>query len=132
MRALDNGFRSTPGLLSDIVNRIEWIDGDVCKSDVVDRAVNGVDCVIHLAAINGTENFYSYPQLVLDVGLRGTLNVVDACKKYDVSRASLVASSSEVYQTAPVVPTDETVPLVVPDVLNPPLFIRWVERSPPN
>jgi dTDP-glucose 4,6-dehydratase/UDP-glucose 4-epimerase len=34
-------------------------------------------------------------------------------------RDLIVASSSEVYQTPPRIPTDETVPLTVPDVLNP-------------
>jgi nucleoside-diphosphate-sugar epimerase len=118
VRVLDNGFRSSPGRLADVLDQIDLVQGDICRPETVDLAVKGVDCVVHLAAINGTENFYRYPQLVLDVGLRGTLNVVDACKKHRVSQL-LVASSSEVYQNAPVIPTDETVPLVVPNVLNP-------------
>ena len=58
------------------------------------------------------------PDLVLDVGVRGMINVIDACRKQDVGTL-LLASSSEVYQTPPKFPTDESAPLAVPDVLNP-------------
>ena len=37
------------------------------------------------------------------------MNVIDACRAENV-RNLILASSSEVYQTPPAVPTDETVP----------------------
>src|SRR5688572_13431573 len=77
-----------------------------------------MDSVAHLAYVNGTEFFYSKPDLVLDVAVRGMVNVIDAVLKHDVPELVL-ASSSEVYQTPPKVPTDETAPLSVPDPLNP-------------
>jgi nucleoside-diphosphate-sugar epimerase len=46
------------------------------------------------------------------------MNVLDACREHNV-RDLVLASSSEVYQTPPMVPTDEKVPLAVPDPLNP-------------
>ena len=49
---------------------------------------------------------------------KGMINVIDACRAHGVGRLML-ASSSEVYQTPPQVPTDESAPLVVPDPLNP-------------
>ena len=36
--------------------------------------------VIHLAYINGTEFFYSKPDLVLEVAVKGMMNVLDACR----------------------------------------------------
>ena len=84
----------------------------------VHAAVRGVDEVHHLAFVNGTEFFYSAPELVLDVGVKGMVNVIDACRAAGVGRLVL-ASSSEVYQTPPQVPTDESAPLVVPDPANP-------------
>ena len=47
-----------------------------------------------------------------------TLAVVDACRANGIGDL-VVASSSEVYQSPPKVPTDETAPLIVPDPLNP-------------
>src|ERR1019366_5417223 len=84
----------------------------------VDAAAQGTDEVHHLAFVNGTEFFYSAPDLVLDVGVRGMTNVIDACRKHGIGRLVL-ASSSEVYQTPPHIPTDESAPLVVPDPQNP-------------
>jgi nucleoside-diphosphate-sugar epimerase len=84
----------------------------------VKRAVKGVDCVCHLAYINGTEFFYSIPERILEVAVKGMMNVLDACLANNVGELCL-ASSSEVYQTPPSVPTSENVPLVVPDPLNP-------------
>jgi len=84
----------------------------------VAKATQGVDEVHHLAFVNGTEFFYSQPDLVLDVGVRGMINVIDACRQHKVGKL-ILASSSEVYQTPPQVPTDESAPLSIPDPLNP-------------
>lgn len=118
VRVLDNGFRGATRRLGEVVRKIEPLEADIRDAIAVRRAVKGVDCVVHLAFINGTEFFYSEPELVLDVGIRGMLNVVDACRAEKV-RDLVVASSSEVYQTPPVIPTDESVQLSVPDILNP-------------
>jgi nucleoside-diphosphate-sugar epimerase len=80
--------------------------------------MRGVEEVHHLAFVNGTATFYSAPDLVLDVGVKGIVNVIDACRHRGAGRL-ILASSSEVYQTPPRVPTDESAPLVVPDPLNP-------------
>jgi dTDP-glucose 4,6-dehydratase/UDP-glucose 4-epimerase len=118
VRVLDNNSRGTPRRLARCAKEIELIEADIRNVEAVSMAVQGVDCVVHMAAINGTEFFYTKPEAVLDVALRGMLAVVDACRANHV-RDLVVASSSEVYQTPPIVPTPETVPLVIPDVLNP-------------
>jgi len=118
VRILDDNSRGSPRRLADIADDFELIQGDVRDPATVIAAARGRDAFLHLAAVNGTEFFYLKPELVLDVGVRGILNAVEACRKCDVGQL-VVASSSEVYQTPPKVPTDETVPLVVPDVLNP-------------
>jgi len=118
VRILDNGFRSSVQRLSDIIQNLEIVTGDIRDNKVVSDAIKNIDSVIHLAAVNGTEFFYTKPELVLDVGVRGILNVLEGCRTHGV-RELIVASSSEVYQTPIMIPTDETVPLIVPDVLNP-------------
>ncbi|MDH6580539.1 NAD-dependent epimerase/dehydratase family protein [Kitasatospora sp. MAP5-34] len=118
VRVLDNGFRAGPRRLDGLRGDIDLVTADVRDAEAVSAAARGVDHVLHLAYVNGTELFYRYPRLVLDVGVRGMLNVLDACLARGVGRLTLV-SSSEVYQTPPVIPTPEDVPLVVPDVLNP-------------
>lgn len=118
VRVLDNEWRGNAERLSDVKTEFEFVEGDIRNSETVEKAVAGVDVVYHLAYVNGTEFFYTKPELVLEVGVKGIVNVIDACMKQNVGDL-IVASSSEVYQTPPTVPTDETAPLVVPDVLNP-------------
>jgi nucleoside-diphosphate-sugar epimerase len=52
------------------------------------------------------------------VAVKGMINVLDGCIEHGVKEL-ILASSSEVYQTPPVVPTPEDVPLSVPDPWNP-------------
>ncbi len=118
VRVLDDNSRGAPRRLKEVERDIEFVAGDVRDPAAVDAAVRGVDEVHHLAFVNGTEFFYSAPDLVLDVGVKGIVNVIDACRHHHV-RTLVLASSSEVYQTPPSVPTDESAPLVVPDPHNP-------------
>ena len=120
VRVLDNNSRGAARRLSaaGVLDDVEMIVGDVRDADVVADAVKGVDAVHHLAYVNGTENFYNHPDLVLEIGVKGMLNVLDGCLAHGVGTLFL-ASTSEAYQTPPRIPTDEAVPLVVPDVMNP-------------
>lgn len=118
VRVFDNNSRGAEARLDDVKDDVELVVGDIRSLDDVSRATKGVDSVHHLAFVNGTEFFYSKPELVLEVGVKGMMNVLDACIEHNVGDLVL-ASSSEVYQTPPNVPTDETAPLSVPDPLNP-------------
>ncbi|MBZ0309503.1 MAG: SDR family NAD(P)-dependent oxidoreductase, partial [Anaerolineae bacterium] len=118
VRVLDNNSRGAVRKLGDAANHVEMVEGDIRDADTVSRAVQGVESVCHLAFINGTEFFYSKPELVLDVGVKGIVNVIDACREHGVGEF-IVASSSEVYHHPPVIPTPEDVPLVIPDPHNP-------------
>ena len=118
VRVLDNDIRGAKERLKDFFDKLEFIKADVRNSEAVQEACKGVDSVIHLAYINGTEYFYKFPELVLEVGVKGMVNVIDGCIKENVKEL-ILASSSEVYQTAEKIPTDETASLVIPDTLNP-------------
>ena len=112
--ALDNGFRGHASLPDDV----ELVDADIRDATAARDVCRGVELVVHLAAVQGTGNFYELPETVLDVNLRGTLNVAEACAEEGVRRL-FFSSSSECYGEPRIFPTPETEPLVVPDVLNP-------------
>jgi len=118
VRVFDDHSRGALRRLRDVERNIEIVEGDIRDGNAVDAAMLGVDEVHHLAFVNGTAAFYSAPDRVLDVGVKGIVNVIDACRRHGVPRLVL-ASSSEVYQSPARVPTDESVPLVIPDPLNP-------------
>lgn len=118
VRVLDDESRGAASRLKDLKGQFEFVGGDIRDADAVQRATKGVDAVCHLAFVNGTEFFYSKPDLVLEVGVKGMVNVLDACIKEGVGEL-ILASSSEVYQSPSIVPTNENVPLSIPDPLNP-------------
>lgn len=118
VRVLDNDSRGSSSRIADILRQIEFVKADIRDASAVKEACKNIDVCCHLAYVNGTEFFYSKPDLVLDVGVRGMINILDGCIENQVPEFVL-ASSSEVYQTAPKIPTDETAPLVVPDPKNP-------------
>ena len=116
VRVLDDFSRGWSRRLRGVA--CETVRGDVRDPETVSAALQGCDRVAHLAYLQGTQTFYAEPRLVLDVALRGMLNVLAACEKWGVGDLLLV-SSSEAYQVAVQVPTGENVPCSVPDVLNP-------------
>lgn len=117
VRILDDFSRGDSRRLISVRDDVQKVLGDVRDKSKVLEAARGVDQIYHLAAINGTSAFYRYPAAVLEVGTKGIINVLDACR--DGVPELFVASSSEVYQTPPKFPTPEDVPLTIPDVRNP-------------
>lgn len=115
---VDSMVRGDPGRIAEVADDVELFTCDVRDQQALERALVGAEVIMHLAAINGTENFYKRPELVLDVGLRGALAVVNAGRSVGVPDL-VVASTAEVYQTPAVVPTPETVALTLPNSLNP-------------
>ena len=113
---LDDGSR---GAFNKIINkRIKYIKGDIREKKLLNKCLKKVHAVIHLAYINGTKYFYEKPDVILDVAIKGLINVFDGCKKYKIKELYL-ASSSEVYQTPLKIPTDENEMLKIPDIYNP-------------
>lgn len=116
VRVLDDMSRGNPQRLQGV--NCQVFPGDIRIPYHVSSAMRGCDAVVHLAYRQGTQTFYEEPREVLDVGIRGMLNLLDACEATGCADLLLV-SSSEAYQVASVVPTPEDIALTVPDVLNP-------------
>jgi len=94
----------------DVRQAVEIVSGDVVDPFLVDRAVAGREVVFHLAALIAIPYSYVAPQSYLDVNGRGTLNVLEACRRHAVSRL-VHTSTSETYGTAQYTPIDEAHPL---------------------
>jgi UDP-glucose 4-epimerase len=84
-----------------------------------------VDYIYHLAAINGTQLFYSIPWDVYVNSIQPTINLIDFYKNRTVKRF-IYTSSSEVYASLTdlgvnQIPTNENAVVGFSDVMNP----RW-------
>ena len=71
---------------------VELMEGDVRDAAMVEKAVDGVDVVFHLAASIGNVKSLNDPQEDSEVNVIGTVNVLEAARKAGVQR--IVYSSS--------------------------------------
>lgn len=106
---------------------VSFVQTDITKKEDFSKLDGKFDYIYHLAAINGTENFYKIPDKVLKVGIIGTINILDWITETKQGKL-LFSSSSETYagglkllgEKFPI-PTPENVSLVVDDPSN----VRW-------
>lgn len=82
--------------------------GDVLQSDILDKAMEDVDGVFHLAAL-WLLQCHEYPRSAFDVNIRGTFNVIEAAIKHKVKRV-VYSSSASVYGDALELPMTEDHP----------------------
>jgi nucleoside-diphosphate-sugar epimerase len=82
----------------------ESIQGDVRDRETVDRAVQGVDAVIHGAALHGVHVDRWPPQDFWSINATGTFNVLEAMREAGVDR--LVLSSTMAVYGESMVPPD--------------------------
>lgn len=92
------------------LKNIEVFAGDIRDPNGVRTAVKDVDMVFHLAALIGIPYSYHSPDTYVDTNIKGTLNILQACRDYNVNRV-IVTSTSEVYGTALYAPIDEKHPI---------------------
>jgi len=118
VRVLDNNTRGAESRLSEVKGEIEFIEADIRDYNEVKQACKGIEIVHQLAYINGTEHFYSIPEVILEIAVKGMMNIIDACKENNVKEL-IVASSSETYHVPDTIPTPETERLIIPDPFNP-------------
>ena len=114
----DNNSRGSIQKIKNFKKKIKFIKGDIRNKQLLNRVLKKTDAVIHLAYINGTKYFYSKPVLILDIAIKGILNIIEGCIENRIKELYL-ASSSEVYQTPAKIPTDEQEPLKIPNIFNP-------------
>ena len=99
----------------------KFIKADLTTKEEVDLLDDHYDVVFHLAAINGTENFYKIPYTVMEVAIKSTFLLLEKFRNKDVK--FVFSSSSEVYagsikNDSSLIPTSESVPCTIDDVGN--------------
>ena len=91
------------------LSQIEIFAGDIRDPNGVRIAVKGVDMIYHLGALIAIPYSYHSPDSYVDTNVKGTLNILQAARDYNIERV-IVTSTSEVYGTALYVPIDEKHP----------------------
>jgi NAD dependent epimerase/dehydratase len=84
--------------------------GDIRDTSFVERSVEGVDVVFHLAALIAIPYSYLAPESFVDTNVRGTLHLLEAARRHACGRV-VHTSTSEVYGTPDTLPIRESHPL---------------------
>ena len=84
--------------------------GDIRDARLVEEAMDGIEVVLHLAALIAIPYSYTAAQSFVDTNVGGTLNVLEAARRAGVRRL-VQTSTTEVYGTPDTLPIRETHPL---------------------
>lgn len=95
---------------ADVVSEVEFRLGDIRDARFVERAAEGVDVVLHLAALIAIPYSYQAVESFFETNVRGTMNVLNAAQRSGCRRV-VHTSTSEVYGTPGSLPIRETHPL---------------------
>ena len=105
-----NDFGRLEDVDPDVLDQIEIYPGDLANPEAVSLATENCDVVLHLGALIPIPYSFKHAREFVSANIEGTLNVLEACRRWDVQRVVQV-SSSEVYGTAQIVPIPESHPL---------------------
>uniref|UniRef100_E6Q419 NAD-dependent epimerase/dehydratase n=1 Tax=mine drainage metagenome TaxID=410659 RepID=E6Q419_9ZZZZ len=97
----------------------KFVHGDIRDALLVERAMEGCDAVVHLAARIGLRVIVESPFDTLDVNARGTESVIQAALKRKTP--ILITSTSEVYGHSTKIPSSESDPIC----FGSPTIGRW-------
>lgn len=129
---IDNHARGIPDdMFKALIERknVIFLNADMTTKDFYKDLSGRYDGIYHLAAINGTKNFYERPYDVLKANVGSLMNMLEWCTPENCG-GFLFSSSSETYagtlnsflgEHPEFIPTKEDVPLAIDNVLNP----RW-------
>ncbi|WP_131197016.1 NAD-dependent epimerase/dehydratase family protein [Lichenihabitans psoromatis] len=126
---VDNFIRGeSDKYFSELISKpnVTFINCDLNEASSQSMLPIDVDYIYHLAALNGTQNFYERPLEVIRCSTLPTMHLLENYGQHGTLKRFLFAGTSESYASTVTrfgwpVPTDEGVPLCIDDVMNP----RW-------
>ncbi|RKL61640.1 NAD-dependent epimerase/dehydratase family protein [Thermoanaerobacteraceae bacterium SP2] len=124
VRIIDNFSTGKRENIERFINDIELIEGDLRNIEDAKKAVNGIEYILHQAALS------SVPKSVVDPissnasNIDGTLNLLVAARDAGVKRV-VIAASSSAYGDTEILPKIED---MVPNPLSPYAVTKYVEE----
>lgn len=111
VRVLDDLSTGKSHNVPGLNDTVDFVQGDLRDPDAVARAVDGIDYILHQAAMPSVQRSVENPVLSNDINVGGTVNLLHAAVKAKVKRVVYAASSSA-YGNQPVpVKTENLLPM---------------------
>jgi len=92
----DNLSNSSESSIQSLLDKVNFVKGDITNYDDISNSIMGSDVVIHLAAKINVQESIENPKLTKNVNVNGTINLLEACKENKIDDI-IVASSAAVY-----------------------------------
>ncbi len=107
VKIIDNLSTGKRENIEDVLDRVTFVEGDITDQAAVERAVDGVDYVLHQAALPSVPRSVKDPLTSDWNNTRGTLQLLVSSKDAGVKRV-VQACSSSAYGDTPTLPKVET------------------------
>lgn len=106
VRIIDNLSTGKIENISDLMERVEFISGDITDSNLLKNVLEDIDFVVHLAAITSVQRSMEDPELTYKVNSEGTVKILELCEKFKIKRF-IFASSCAIYGNPEKLPVSE-------------------------
>lgn len=88
-------YAGNPANLESILEKIQFVTGDICNVEILDPLVADCDVVVHFAAESHNDNSLNNPWPFVESNLIGTYQILEAVRKYNKRLHHI--STDEVY-----------------------------------
>lgn len=75
-------YAGNPDNLASVLDKIEFVTGDICDTELMDRLVANSDMVVHFAAESHNDNSLKDPWPFLQTNIIGTYQILEAVRKH--------------------------------------------------
>ena len=76
-------YAGNPDNLSSVLDRINFVTGDICDRELMDKLVSETDIVVHFAAESHNDNSLRDPWPFVETNIIGTYTILEAVRKHD-------------------------------------------------
>jgi len=100
IRVLDDLSTAFPSWISNEAHHdsklptVDLIKGDVRDREAVDKAVAGMDAIIHLAASTSVIESLNNPEAMWEINVGGTFNLLESCRNQGVEKFIFASSNA--------------------------------------
>jgi nucleoside-diphosphate-sugar epimerase len=109
VRVIDNFLTGSRENLSEVIDSVELVEGDIRDADMMREVMDGVRYCLHQAALPSVPRSIEDPVTCNEINVAGTLNALLAAREAGVDRF-VYASSSSLYGNSPTLPKHEAMP----------------------
>ena len=75
-------YAGNPDSLASVLDKIDFVTGDICDTDLIDRLISETDVVVHFAAESHNDNSLRNPWPFIETNIIGTYRILEAVRKH--------------------------------------------------